>query len=86
MLLTFLIYLTTHTMLMWKESALKIYVPGWMRNPYFYMLTAIFLLAMDFWAWGKIKPVVMGIPLWMIYFICLSGIQTAVMFVWVRQD
>ena len=86
MLLTFLVYLATHTILMWKENALKIFVPGWIQNPYFYILTAIFLLAMDFWAWGKIEPVVMGIPLWMVYFICLSAIQTAVMFVWVRQD
>jgi solute:Na+ symporter, SSS family len=83
---TFMVYLGVHSILLVKEKKFQPVVPGWMRNPFFYALTGIFLLAMDFWAWGKTTPVVFGIPLWMIYFIVLSSIQTAVMVAWVRRD
>lgn len=85
MILTFSIYLFVHALLLWKENELRFFVPGWIQNPYFYIMAGIFLLAMDFWAWGKIQPVFMGIPLWMIYFIFLSAMQTVVMVVWVRK-
>jgi hypothetical protein len=43
------------------------------------LLAGIFILAMDFWAWGKVEPIVWGIPLWVGYFVFLSALQTVVM-------
>jgi SSS family solute:Na+ symporter len=86
MILTFSVYLLCHLLLLWKEKAFVFYLPDWVKNPYLYLLAGIFFLAMDFWAWGKIQPVFMGIPFWMIYFIFLSAAQTAVMIFWVRQS
>jgi SSS family solute:Na+ symporter len=79
MMVTFTVYLVTHLTLLWKENSLKISTPGWLTNPYFWMLAGIFILAMDFWAWGKVEPTVWGIPLWVGYFIFLSALQTVVM-------
>jgi hypothetical protein len=33
-----------------------------LRNPYLYLMAGIFLLAMDFWNWGKVQPAFWGIP------------------------
>lgn len=85
MLLTFGVYLTAHGIILLREGRLRFFVPDWLQNPYFYLLGAVFVLAMDFWAWGNIGPVFMGIPLWLVYFIALSAIQTAIMVTWVRQ-
>lgn len=88
MIVTFSVYLLIHCMLLSKEASEATVVLGWPRflsNPYFYILTAIFILAMDFWAWRKIDPLLMGMPLWMGYFVILSAVQTAVMVVWVRN-
>jgi len=86
MILTFSVYLLCHMLLLWKEKAFKLYLPGWVKNPYLYILVGIFFLAMDFWAWGKIQPVFLGIPLWMVYFVFLSAMQTLVMVAWVKRD
>ena len=79
MMVTFLVYLMIHTVLSWKEKKLKMVAPGWLLNPYFWLLTAIFILAMDFWAWGTVEPVVWGIPMWVGYFVILSALQTVLM-------
>jgi hypothetical protein len=50
------------------------------------MLTGIFLLATDFWAWGSTQPMMMGVPVWMIYFVLLSTAQTAVMAGLIRSE
>ena len=34
----------------------------------------------------KVKPIFFGIPLWVGYFILLSGLQTVVMVYWVRKE
>jgi len=34
---------------------------------------------MDFWAWGKVEPVFLGISLWVGYFVFLSALQTIIM-------
>ena len=85
MALTFTIYLSTHTLLSLREKTFRPAIPGWLRSPYFFILAAIFFLAMDFWAWGKTDPIVMGIPLWMAWFVLLSAVQTVVMVIWVKQ-
>ncbi len=79
MIVTFSIYLTTHLVGLWKENRLKINAPQWLSNVYFWLLAGIFILAMDFWAWAKVGPIVWGIPLWVGYFVFLSALQTIVM-------
>jgi SSS family solute:Na+ symporter len=86
MIVTFAIYLVTHAVLLQKESRLTLIVPQWLSNPYFWFFAGIFVLAMDFWAWGKVEPTFLGIPLWVGYFIILSALQTIVMLRLIRND
>ncbi len=44
----------------------------------------IFVLAMDFWNWGEIGPIFLGLPVWAWYFAGLSGVQTVLMYFWIR--
>jgi hypothetical protein len=79
------VYLAVHAAMAAGEGRLKLRLPDGFRSPYLYLLAGIFLLAMDFWAWGKSEPIVAGIPGWMFYFIFLSAMQTAVMVFWVKH-
>ncbi len=80
MLVTFTLYLAIHLAMEGRAFA----PPAWLRNPYGWMLAGIFLLSIDFWAWQRIGPTVLGMPAWIGYFVMLSALQTAVMFAWVR--
>ena len=86
MVITFSVYMVTHAALLRKESRLTITAPQWLSNPYFWLLGGIFILAMDFWAWGKVEPTFWGIPLWVGYFVILSGLQTIVMLRMIKKD
>ena len=86
MIVTFAVYLIVHTLQLWKEGRLEFNMPEWTTNIYFWLCTALFVLAMDFWAWGKIDPTIMGIPIWVGYFVILSALQTIVMIYLVRQE
>ena len=79
MLATFAVYLTVHLIKLWKEKRLSISAPQWFSSVYFWLFAGIFILAMDFWAWGKVAPTFWGIPLWVGYFVMLSALQTVVM-------
>lgn len=85
MLITFAVYLTTHGVLLRRENMLQLRRPEWLQNRYVWLLLAIFLLAMDFWAWDRVEPVFWGVPLWVGYFIVLSALQTVVMMYLIRQ-
>ncbi len=85
MAVTFAVYLAVHAFMAFKEKRLSIGIPAWLQSRYLYLLTGIFLLAIDFWAWDKPGPMVGGIPAWIFYFILLSGLQTAVMVFWIRR-
>lgn len=74
------VYLAVHVVLLWRSGRPGFNIPLWLRSPYFYMLGGIFLLSLDFWAWNTSEPLILGIPLWMGYFILLSGLQTWVMY------
>ncbi len=82
LLAAFGVYLALHGLVLRQTFSL----PLWLRDPCFWMLAALFALAMDFWAWGRIGPLVMGVPVWIGYFAMLSLLQTAVMVVWVRRS
>ncbi|MEI7671465.1 MAG: sodium:solute symporter family protein [Deltaproteobacteria bacterium] len=86
MLAAFGVYLVAHLLLRVKEGNLAIHVPVWLTDRYFLMLTGIFLLAMDFWAWGNAQPTIMGFPAWMAYFVLLSAAQMAVMAYMIRNE
>ncbi|RLB98993.1 MAG: sodium:solute symporter family protein [Deltaproteobacteria bacterium] len=74
------VYLASHWLLVRPTSL----APAWLRDPYFWMLTALFILAMDFWAWERIGPLAGGLPAWIGYFVLLSIGQTALTYRWVR--
>jgi len=76
MLVTFGVYLLTHVMLLVRQKALRLAMPGWIADPYVYSLVIVFAAAMDFWAWGASHPVIGGVPLWIGYFVLLSVLQT----------
>jgi SSS family solute:Na+ symporter len=85
MMVTFSVYLFTHLVLLGKENSLQISAPQWLSNIYFWLFAGIFILAMDFWAWGKVEPTVWGIPLWVGYFVFLSALQTVVMLQMIKR-
>jgi len=86
MIIAFSGYLVTHAVLLWQERRLTITVPQWLSEPYFWLFTGIFVLAMDFWAWGRVEPTIWGIPLWVGYFVILSALQTIVMLRLIKKD
>jgi SSS family solute:Na+ symporter len=79
MMVTVSVYLCTHAFLLWREGTLNIRMPGWILDPYLYLLLGNFALALDFWAWGKSDPQWAGMPLWLGYFVVLSALQTLLM-------
>jgi hypothetical protein len=60
--------------------------PEWMGNRYVYLMGAIFILGMDFWAWNKAHPLIAGIPAWIGFFVLLSTAQTLGMIFMVRAN
>jgi len=86
MIMTFLVYLITHIGLLWREKALVFHIPKWLFNRYVWLLFGVFLLGMDFWAWGRVQPVIFGIPLWVGYFIILSAMQTIIMIFLIKKE
>ena len=79
MIVAFSVYLVVYGILVWQEGELSVQAPGWVRDPYFCSFLLLFLLAMDFWAWGSSHPQWAGMPLWLGYFVLLSGLQTVLM-------
>jgi len=84
MIATFFVYLTVHQMMLWKKRALRLYLPEWFSDRYCWLFAGIFVLAMDFWRWGEVHPVIMGVPLWIGYFVFLSALQTIAMIYLIR--
>jgi hypothetical protein len=46
----------------------------------------VFLLAMDFWNWGKSNPLWLGLPYWLWYSVGLSLLQVAILLLMLRGD
>jgi len=47
---------------------------------------ALFVLALDFWQWHQVEPLLLGWPRWAWYFVLLSAVQTVLMAIWLRYD
>ena len=45
----------------------------------------LFLASLDFWRWGEIGPIYLGVPVWAWYFVGLSFLQTVAMAVWLNS-
>jgi len=86
LLIAFGVYLTAHVLMMARQGRLRLDMPGWLTDRYVLVQVAIFVLAMDFWAWGKQEPVFLGVPLWVSYFVLLSALQTAAMACMIRRE
>jgi len=84
-MVTFCVYLGTYGLLAWRERTFRLRFPAWIFDPYVYASVGIFALALDFWAWDTIKPQWGGIPLWVMYFVVLSAMQTVLMVQLVRR-
>jgi SSS family solute:Na+ symporter len=73
-------YLGVHALMTVREGRWRGALSGgWLKDRHVLIQAAIFVLAMDFWAWGSVRPLVGGLPLWIGYFVLLSALQTAAM-------
>jgi len=86
MLATFFVYIIVHAVKMQQEGGLVMSVPTWLTHRYVYVFMGIFILGMDFWAWGCATPMFLGIPAWIFYFVFLSGLQMAGMVLMLRSS
>jgi SSS family solute:Na+ symporter len=78
-------YLGVHALLTVREGRWRGALSGgWLKDRHVLIQAAIFVLAMDFWAWGNVQPLLGGLPLWIGYFVLLSALQTAAMACMVR--
>jgi len=80
------VYLAAHLAVRLRRGGLHPSLPGWARDPYVLSLGALFVLALDYWAWEVKGPLLMGLPLWAWYFVLLSAVQTALMLGMTRRD
>jgi SSS family solute:Na+ symporter len=86
MLATFVVYVAVHAVRMQQKGRLTLSVPIWLSNRYVYMFMGVFILGMDFWAWGRATPMFLGVPTWIFYFVLLSGLQTVGMVLLIRSS
>ena len=84
----FTVYLVVHLSIRLNttDDGLKLRMPSWLKNPYTYLLGGIFFLGNDIWAWGKVHPVIFGLPVWLWYFVGLSMLQVLVMVFLIRSE
>jgi len=58
-------------------------LPFWFpkkSNVVWYVLfIGLFLLSMDFWGWGQSEPLMLGLPIWVVYLLILT-LATSVAF------
>ena len=85
MAVAFGVYLLVHLMLVIRDGRVNLRLPRWLADRYTYLLGAIFILGIDVWAWGKVGPVIFGLPAWLWYFVGLSALQVAVMVLLTRD-
>jgi len=86
MAVTFAVYLVTHLLCNNKMQPIGNIPPSWVFSRYFVLMSAVFILGMDFWAWKKSTPLIFGVPWWMGYFVFLSLVQTVGMVLMVRTS
>jgi SSS family solute:Na+ symporter len=86
MLATFGTYIVVHIYLSYRSrSLIALLGLDEASNPYALPFFALFVLGTDFWAWNSIGPAASGIPLWLLYFVLLSTIQTVLTYLMVNK-
>lgn len=83
---SFSVYLIAHLLLSLRDGALHLRLPRWVTSRFTYLLGGIFVLGIDVWSWGKVQPVIFGLPGWLWYFVGLSCLQVVVMRFLVRDE
>jgi len=86
MLMAFAAYLLPHLYLVRREGAFEMRIPAWLHTPYTYLLGLIFIMGIDVWAWGKVYPLIGGMPAWIWYFVGLSALQMVVMGIMIYRN
>ncbi len=86
MLTAFGIYLLTHGVLAWRKRQLRLFLPRWVKSPYVPVFGLLFLLGIDFWSWGRIYPLLAGLPAWIWYFGGLSALQMGIMGMMIARE
>ncbi|MBW2632548.1 MAG: hypothetical protein JRE14_00180 [Deltaproteobacteria bacterium] len=85
MTVTFAFYLGTHFIILIKRREVVWKLPKWVFDRYVYLMGAVFILGMDYWAWEKAQPLIAGVPAWIGFFVLLSLVQTVGMVYMVRK-
>ena len=86
MAVVFAVYGAVHLLMTVREGLFRFRLPFWSANGYVILFAAVFLLGIDFWAWGAIRPLFWGVPWWLAYFVVLSALQTAIMAHMIRRE
>ena len=69
------------------RQGLKLVWPvSFLKSPFTWSFLFIFVLAMDWWQWGRTPYLIWGWPAWIFYFLFLSGLQTWIMARWTRPE
>ena len=69
-----LVYLLCHGVLELRRGLLRIALPKGIHIEW-WLLAGVFVLAQDFWNWQAGSPSCIGLPLWIGWFLLLSGLQ-----------
>ncbi len=85
MTVTFAFYLGTHFIILIKRREVVWKLPKWVFDRYVYLMGAVFILGMDYWAWEKAQPLIAGVPAWIGFFVLLSLVQTVGMVFMIRS-
>jgi len=86
MLVVFSSYLLVHLIVSCQYRHPSFTIPFWLTNRHVIAFSIIFALGMDFWAWNDPRPNMMGLPVWLFYFVFLSALQTCAMIWLVRYS
>jgi len=84
MLAAFGLYLLVHAACRLQQTGILFARPVRRVSRHMLSMTLIFVLGMDYWAWGAYRPNLWGMPVWIGYFLLLSALQTLGMIFMVR--
>jgi hypothetical protein len=63
-------------------------LPFWMPKKnnaiWYFLLILIFILSLDFWQWNKFNPMVLGLPIWVIYFFILTILTSLIFYLFTK--
>ena len=60
-------------------------LPNWLPNKnniFWYLLFfLLFIFSLDFWGWNKSNPLILGLPLWIYYFIIITLLTSVAFYI-----